>query len=320
MKQTRGSGRLACGLIATTATILLSACASPGGESVYQQAAGARDDPQTIERLVSQAEDLTVVDCLLPGKMRRMGRTITWVTRPRPVKQTATDCEILGGQYILFDRANPDTALAVWKSAAEAGDPTAQTYVGEIHERGLGRARDHATAARWYRKAAEQGYPRAQLLLGTLHEKGLGVKRDPVKALDWYRKAAGLSKDKVVYLSQALAAARPPRVKGPRTRVAQTPVNQTQAQAQAQYQQIRATRRASDQRVRGAEAQVTRAKQEVVRGRTTRTLDQPLPPIATRRRLIDQYVAVTQQVESQKLVRDSQQRIEGLTGPVVAQK
>ncbi len=314
MTQTTGLPRFVQGFAAAVAAALVGACASSSGESVYQQAAGARDDPKAIERLVTQAEDLTVVDCLLPGKMRRMGRTITWVTRPRPVKQTATDCEILGGQYILFDRANPDTALAVWMSAAEAGDPTAQTYVGEIHERGLGRARDYSTAALWYRKAADQGHPRAQLLLGTLYEKGLGVERDPVKALDYYRKAAGLSEDKVVYLSQALSAARASQRRPP----GGAP---DQAKARAQYQRIKSARASSDQGVRSAETRVEQAKGEVERtGRTTRTLDQPAPAIATRQRLIDQYVAVAQQAESQKLVRDSQRRIEALAEPIVAQR
>lgn len=303
-------------IVAAAATLLLGACASPGGDSTYQQAAGVRDDPKTIERLVSQAEDLTVVDCLLPGKMRRMGRTITWVTRPRPVKLIASECEILGGQYILFDRANPDTALAVWMSAADAGDPTAQTYVGEIYERGLGRPRDYATAALWYRKAAEQGYPRAQLLLGTLYEKGLGVERDPVNALELYRKAAGLTQDKVVYLSQALAAA---RASQPKAAPGKAP--DVRARAKAQFQQIRAARSASDQSVRKVETQVAQAKEEVVRsGRTTRVIDQPAPEIATRKRLIDQYVAVSQQAESQKLVMESQKRIEDLAEPVVAQR
>jgi hypothetical protein len=309
-----GFARFAQALAAAAATMVLGACASSGGESVYQQAAGAKDDPKTIERLVGQAEDLNVVDCLLPGKMRRMGSTINWVTRPRPVKQTATDCEILGGQYILFDRSNPDTALSVWKSAAEAGDPTAQTYVGEIYARGLGRERDYGTAALWYRKAADQGYPRAQLLLGTLYEKGLGVERDPVKALDLYRKAAGLSEDKVVYLSQALAASRA-------SQTAAAGKAAYQAQAQSQLQQIRSARSSSDQRVRTAEAQVEQAKQEVVRsGRRTRTLEQATPVIATRTRLIDQYVAVTQQAESQRLLSESQRRIEDLAEPVVAQR
>ena len=314
MSKTTGSRHVLQLLTAAAATLLLAACASPGGESVYQQAAGARDDPRTIERLVGQAEDLTVVDCLLPGKMRRMGSTITWVTRPRPVKKTATDCEILGGQYILFDRANPDTALSVWKSAAEAGDATAQTYVGEIYERGLGRPRDYAAAALWYRKAADQGFARAQLRLGALYEKGLGVERDPVKALDLYRRAAGLSEDKVVYLSQALAAARA-------SQAAAASKAAYQAQARTQVQQIRSARNATDQQLRTAEVKVEQAKQEVVRsGRTTRTLEQATPAIAARSRLIDQYVAVTEQAESQRLVSESQRRIEELAQPIVAQR
>ncbi|WP_295436186.1 tetratricopeptide repeat protein [uncultured Thiodictyon sp.] len=307
-------------MAATTATtLLLGACAAPQGDALYRQAAGVRDDPKTIERLVSQAEDLTVVDCLLPGKMRRMGRTITWVTRPRPVKMIASECEILGGQYILFDRANPDTALAVWRSAADAGDATAQTYVGEIYERGLGRPRDYTTAAQWYRKAADQGYPRAQLLLGTLYEKGLGVERDPVQALEFYRKAAGLTQDKVVYLAQALAAARPsPTRAAPVAAPAKAP---DRAMAKAQFQQIRAARSASDHSVRKVQTQVAQAKEEVVRsGRTKRMIDQPTPEITTRKRLIDQYVAVSQQAESQKLVMESQRRIETLAEPVVAQQ
>jgi hypothetical protein len=314
MKQVTAMGGLGPAFAALAATTLLGACASPDQRSVYEQAAGKRDDTRAIEHLVSQVEDLTVVDCLLPGKMRRMGRTITWVTRPRPVKLTATDCEIFGGQYILFDRANPDTALAVWMSAAEAGDATAQTYVGEIHERGLGRARDYETAARWYRKAADQGFPRAQLLLGALYEKGLGVKRDPLQALDLYRKAAGLSEDKVVYLSQALATSRA-------SASARSAPRQAHAEARTQLREIQTARNASDQKVRTVEAQVTRAKGEVVRsGRKVRMLDQPSPEIVTRKRLIDQYVAITQQAEAQKLVRDSQRRIEELVEPVVVQR
>jgi hypothetical protein len=76
---------------------------------------------------------------------------------------------------------------------AEAGDKTAQTYVGEIYDKGLGIPPDYTQAAFWYRKAAEQGDRRAQLNYGYLYEKGLGVKKDPVEALNWYRKASGMS-------------------------------------------------------------------------------------------------------------------------------
>jgi predicted nucleic acid-binding Zn-ribbon protein len=75
---------------------------------------------------------------------------------------------------------------------AEGGDPTAQTYVGEIFEKGLGVPPDHQAAATWYRRAADRGYSRAAINLGQLYEQGLGVPKDTGQALGWYRKAAGL--------------------------------------------------------------------------------------------------------------------------------
>jgi caspase domain-containing protein/Sel1 repeat-containing protein len=134
-----------------------------------------------------------VVDCLLPGQVRRLGTQMTFLTARTAVKTSAGDCEIRGGEYVAFDRSNYTTALTVWLPLAQSGDKVAQNYVGEIYERGLGITPDHATAAQWYRKAAEQGYARAQVNLGFLYERGLGVPKDPRAALDWYRKSAGLS-------------------------------------------------------------------------------------------------------------------------------
>jgi hypothetical protein len=300
--------------------LLLIGCAGTSERSVYQQAAGAKDDAATVERLVAQAEDLTVVDCLLPGKMRRMGTTVTWVTRPRPVKKTATDCEILGGQYILFDRANPTTALAVWRSAADAGDPTAQTYVGEIYERGLTGAPNPTEAARWYRKAADQGFARAQLLLGNLYEKGQGVQRDPVQALDLYRKAADLTEDKVVYLREAVAQAKAEYAAEAAARqTAAQRAAANRARAQAQYQSVRQRAASGQQQVQRTQAQAQQAKQQVVKSRGTRLLDQPAPAVAANRRLVDQYVAVTAQAQAQQTQVAAAQRIENLAGPALAQ-
>jgi hypothetical protein len=297
-------------------SVLLGGCAATSEESVYDQAAGPADDAATVERLVAQAEDLTVVDCLLPGKMRRMGQTVTWVTRPRPVKKTATECEILGGQYILFDRANPSTALAVWRSAAEAGDPTAQTYVGEIYERGLTGAPDPAAAARWYRKAADQGFARAQLLLGNLYEQGAGVPRDPARALDLYRQAAGLTEDKVVYLREAVAQAKSEFAAEAAARRASA----SRARAQEQYQAVRQRAAAAQQQAQRTEAQAKQAKQAVIKSRSTRLLDQPTPAVSANRRLVDQYVAVTAQAQAQQTQVAATRRIENMAGPALAQR
>ncbi len=150
----------------------------------------AQANPQS--RSVGRAEDLLIVDCLLPPQIRRLGQQVTYLSARQAVKTAARDCEIRGGEYVAFDRANYATALRVWLPLAEGGDPAAQTNVGEIFEKGLGVLPDYAAAAVWYRRGAERGSSRAAINLGQLYEQGHGVPKDPVQALGWYRKAAGL--------------------------------------------------------------------------------------------------------------------------------
>ena len=132
-----------------------------------------------------------VVDCLLPGQIRQLGRRSTYISARRPVRTSAGDCRIRGGEYVAYDRADLATALRAWLPLAAAGDGEAQVIVGELHEKGLGTAADPGEAARWYRLAAEGGNRQAQVNLGHLFERGLGVEADPQAALSWYRLAAG---------------------------------------------------------------------------------------------------------------------------------
>lgn len=174
------------------AAALLSACAATN--STLDGQSSATVPPEEVDKLL-------VVDCLLPGQIRKLGTSFTYLTPRRPIKTSAGDCEIRGGEYVAYDRANYATALRVWLPPAQAGDPMAQTYVGEIYERGLGLEPDYALAAQWYRKAAEQGYSRAQINLGSLYEQGLGVPKNPVTALNWYRQASGLTDDQLAFTS-----------------------------------------------------------------------------------------------------------------------
>jgi len=138
------------------------------------------------------ANGFLIVDCLLPGQVRKLGRASTYITPRRPIKTSVADCEIRGGEYVAYDRTNYATALRVWLSAAKKGNAKAQIYVGEIYEKGLGITTNYEEAARWYQKAADQNYASAQMNLGFLYEKGLGVQQDSALAAKWYRKAAGL--------------------------------------------------------------------------------------------------------------------------------
>jgi caspase domain-containing protein/Sel1 repeat-containing protein len=139
-----------------------------------------------------KTDDLLVVDCLLPAQVRKLGQHFTFLAPRQAIKTSARDCEIRGGEYVAYDRANYATALKVWLPLAEQGDTTAQTYVGEIFEKGLGVRPDYDAAATWYRRAAEKGSARAAINLGNLYEQGRGVAKDPAQAMNWYRRAAGL--------------------------------------------------------------------------------------------------------------------------------
>jgi len=145
---------------------------------------------------------LHVVDCLLPGQVRQLGRR-TYITPRRPIRTTAAECEIRGGEYVAFDRADYQTALNVWMESAKSGDAEAQTNVGEIFEKGLGTTPNYEAAVMWYELAAKQGNTRAQFNLGTLYELGRGVPMDKVLALNWYRRAWGMQEDDLMFSSAA---------------------------------------------------------------------------------------------------------------------
>jgi hypothetical protein len=150
---------------------------------------------------VRNAEDLLIVDCLLPGQIRSLGRQATFMSARRPIRTTQADCQIRGGEYVSYDRANYQTALKVWMDGAMAGSAEAQNNVGEIYSKGLGTDPDYAMAALWFKKAADQGYNRAKINLGFLYEQGLGVPQDTAMALNLYREGSGIQ-DELLYASE----------------------------------------------------------------------------------------------------------------------
>lgn len=144
------------------------------------------------EREVRHPEDLFVVDCLLPAKVRSLGRHTRFAAPRRVVRMSAHECGLRGGEHAA-DPSDLAWALQAWTAQAEAGDAEAMNNVGEIWEQGVRGQADAALAAQWYRRAAEAGSRRAQTNLGALYEQGLGVERDEHAALAWYRRAAGLT-------------------------------------------------------------------------------------------------------------------------------
>ena len=165
-------------------------------------AIGNTEDDEHQEEIRSSG--LYVVDCLLPGQLRKLGNT-TYMTPRRPIRTTANDCAIRGGEYTAWDRANYETALRVWLPMAEEGDLEAMNYVGEIFERGLGTDPNFDIARLWYERAASAGHKPAQVNLAVLYDTGRGVERDPIAAINWYRRAWGIPEDQQLISAEQVA-------------------------------------------------------------------------------------------------------------------
>ncbi len=82
-------------------------------------------------------DELYVVDCLLPGQVRQLGGNFTYLSARRPIRTTAKDCAIRGGEYVAYDRADLKSALGAWLPLAEHGDVGAQEEVDQTGGIGL---------------------------------------------------------------------------------------------------------------------------------------------------------------------------------------
>lgn len=175
--------------------IAVASCRAPDTGTVNQMSSAL---PGVI---AANPDAFLEVDCLLPGQVRKLGSAV-FVGPRRPLKTTANDCEIRGGEYVLFDRANYREALAVWMVEAEGGDPVAATYVGEIYMKSPPEQPRYDLAAKWFLAAADKGHKRAQINLGYLYENGLGVTADAGQAAIWYARASRVNPTEIVQQQQ----------------------------------------------------------------------------------------------------------------------
>ncbi len=186
---------------ATERSALLHRCSliAAGFGLVIACATSAQVNEETEKRAriaAANMQDAVVVDCQLPGKLRRLGGMRTYLTPGRLTRTSAINCRTRGGEYTLGDLASGTLSLQRWMTPAENGDAEAQYYVARIYATGMDNvAVDYAQAAVWYEKAAKQGYNEAKQELGYLYEQGLGVEQDLLKALNLQRDASGLGED-----------------------------------------------------------------------------------------------------------------------------
>ena len=76
------------------------------------------------------------------------------------------------------------------KKRAEAGNASAQAYLGVMYREGEGVEQDEREAAKWFRKAAYQGHALAQGSLAVMYLGGMGVPKNDVEAYAWFNLAA----------------------------------------------------------------------------------------------------------------------------------
>ncbi len=81
-------------------------------------------------------------------------------------------------------------AAALYKTAADAGNPQALTNLGTMLRLGQGVPKDEAAAIAFYRKAAAKGWASAQAQLGFAYEMGEGVPQDWKQAYQWCNQSA----------------------------------------------------------------------------------------------------------------------------------
>ena len=185
---TSNISRLACIL---SGVLLTVACAQQP-----QQASQSTETAVRVKVAAANMEDAVVVDCQLPGSLRKLGGTRTYLTPGKLMRLPAVDCRSVGGDYVVADLSSGTLSLSRWMPLAEQGDAEAQYYVARIYANGMsGVTADYAKAADWYQRASGQNYKAATLELAYLYEQGLGVQQDRMRALNMQRTASGLGED-----------------------------------------------------------------------------------------------------------------------------
>jgi uncharacterized protein len=108
-------------------------------------------------------------------------------------KGNASAMSNLGNLYANGKGVGQDYAKAKgwYEKAAAKGDAVAMTSLGRLYASGQGVTQDYAMAVSWYEKAAEKGDVEAMTELGIRYVYGLRARQDHATAMRWLEKAAG---------------------------------------------------------------------------------------------------------------------------------
>ena len=129
-------------------------------------------------------------------------------------------------------------------SAADHGDASAQTNLGQMYRNGRGVLQDDVEAVKWHRLAADQGDPTGQANLGIMYELGRGVPQDDVEAHRWYDLAFTRAADETRTLFMNFGDGVAERMNAERTRELFMTLRDDVAERMTTEQIAEATRRA----------------------------------------------------------------------------
>lgn len=142
------------------------------------------EDVEAADKTKASASTTTVVPAPAPARPAKKETSKATIT-PAPSATPAPSKPVTSAP--LGDISPAERNL---RSAAVAGDATAQYEVGLRYANGDNVPQDLKQAAYWYGQAATQGLAIAQYRLAALYEKGRGVAKDDVLARRWYEQAA----------------------------------------------------------------------------------------------------------------------------------
>ena len=80
----------------------------------------------------AEGDEMLVVDCLLPGQIRRLGANRVYLSARRPLRTTAEICGERGGEYVAADTTSLSSALKVWLARTRGGSAIVTSIMAGI--------------------------------------------------------------------------------------------------------------------------------------------------------------------------------------------
>lgn len=123
-------------------------------------------------------------------------------------KQVDVEMDVLHGLlYSMGKSKNYGKAFALFRKAADQGNPNGEYGLAECYEAGRGVEKNESKAVFWYRKAAEQRLVLARARLRTMFVQGKLVPVDDGEGGTWWRGLAAQAADESQSFYRAYAAA-----------------------------------------------------------------------------------------------------------------